>query len=92
MNELLELNKQSESDEHQQLWDLLDELDGEQTSRLVLALTDRLADFHWHRHASIREEGDPNDCQTAWCHDATLWSNILMMMKNISDLRDVSEE
>ena len=55
-------------------------------------LSERLANYHWHRHSQIREEGDVNDCQTAWCHDATLWSNIVMMMKNISDLRNTDEE
>ena len=85
MNELLALQAQPTTTD--QLIDLIDELDGEQTSKLVLMLTERLADFHWYRHNEIREEGDPNDQQTAWCHDATLWSNIVMMMKNISDLR-----
>ena len=85
VNELLELNQQDDGD---QLLELLEDLNPVETAKVVLLLTTRLSGFHWSTVDRLRENGDPNDQLTAWIHDGTLWSNIQMMLNNISDLCD----
>ena len=88
VGELLNLQGNSKTHSVEELVEMIGELSGEEASNLVFQLTKRLASFHWRRHSEIREAGDPDDQQTAWCHDATLWSNIAIMMANISDIDD----
>ena len=86
VSELLSLNE-SKSDKWDELSTVLEDFSPVETIELVHMLTHKLNTFHWE---VIKNKGEDlnSEEQTLWVHDATILSQVLAIMSNLTDLND----
>ncbi len=86
VSELLELN-QGDTNPHQQLFSLLEELSPTETINLTRQLLHNLTRFHWSVVSDI-QDGDCEEPLNPWLHDSVVLSQVQQLFDNLTDFND----